>query len=112
MTAGALNIAGDLFSQLVVEKQKKAGLRRLATFGLLGVGLVGPALHFWYGALGKIIPYGGTVGAAARLVLDQGLFAPFFIASFMAALLTLEGRVKEVPTKLTSDLQVRGGFFE
>lgn len=29
---------------------------------LQGFALVGPALHFWYGALAKVISQGGTTG--------------------------------------------------
>ena len=99
---------------------------------LQGFALVGPALHFWYGALAKVITQTGTqgmalhnfvtvktlpalaiyptddslllnllpnprvtrisAGALMRLVADQLVFAPAFIAVFFSSLLILEVR--------------------
>jgi hypothetical protein len=46
----------------------------------------------WYSTLGKLVSATGTMGAAQRLILDQALFAPAFVALFFGSLLTLEGR--------------------
>jgi hypothetical protein len=55
-----------------------------------GVVLVGPALHFWYLTLSRLVPAATTAGAVMRLALDQLVFAPVFLATFFVALLTLE----------------------
>ena len=59
---------------------------RLGNMTLLGAVLVAPVLHVWYGFLGRKIP-GTAVGpVVGRVVLDQALFAPTFIAVFFSAL--------------------------
>lgn len=57
-----------------------------------GFVLVGPALHFWYQTLGRVVTATGSAGAIQRLMMDQLLFAPFFLSTFLASLLTLEVR--------------------
>ena len=57
-----------------------------AGVALLGAVLVAPVLHVGYGFLGRRIP-GTSVGpVVGRVVLDQALFAPTFIAIFFSAL--------------------------
>ncbi|KAL3148269.1 hypothetical protein ABBQ38_013735 [Trebouxia sp. C0009 RCD-2024] len=89
-TAGLLNGLGDLVSQKFVEKNDNLDLKRLGIFTLLGSVLVGPGLHFWYGFIGRTVTATGTTGALIRLGLDQLLWAPVFISTFLASLLTLE----------------------
>jgi hypothetical protein len=43
-------------------------------------------------------------GALARLAADQLLFAPAFVSTFFAALLTLEGRPGDAVAKIKADL--------
>jgi hypothetical protein len=59
--------------------------------GLMGVAFFGPALHFWYSRLDKIVKWPGAKGAAAKLALDQTLFAPFALTGFFGLLGLLEG---------------------
>ena len=77
-TAAALNAAGDASAQLLIEKRGVSELdwARLGRFTLLGGALVGPALHWWYGTLSRVVTLQGTAGALARLGLDQLAFAP------------------------------------
>jgi hypothetical protein len=75
--------------------------------------LVGPALHFWYSNLGRIITFGGAGGAFAKLALDQLVFSPAFIAVFISSLFALEGNSALVVGKLKADLPstvVRVGY--
>ena len=59
---------------------------RLGNITLLGAVLVAPVLHVWYGFLGRKLP-GISIGpVVGRVVLDQALFAPTFIAIFFSAL--------------------------
>eukprot|EP00241_Pyramimonas_parkeae_P010196 CAMPEP_0114234564 /NCGR_PEP_ID=MMETSP0058-20121206/5775_1 /TAXON_ID=36894 /ORGANISM="Pyramimonas parkeae, CCMP726" /LENGTH=259 /DNA_ID=CAMNT_0001346249 /DNA_START=29 /DNA_END=808 /DNA_ORIENTATION=- len=102
LTTAVLNIAGDAISQLGIEKDGY-NLKRAFIFFLLGGGLVGPTLHFWYGTLFKLVTLQGTAGTVLRLFLDQALFAPSFVALFFAALFTLEGHPQDVPKKLKQD---------
>ncbi|CAG9466647.1 unnamed protein product [Pedinophyceae sp. YPF-701] len=77
---------------------------RLFKFTLLGGALVGPVLHNWYLTLANIVKVPGTAGVVARLVLDQGVFAPFFISTFIACLMAMDGDLANVPAKLRQDL--------
>ena len=54
--------------------------------------LVGPTLHLWYGTLFKMIPGAGVVNTLKRVTLDQGIFAPIFITTFMSSNLLLTGK--------------------
>ena len=49
------------------------------------------ALHRWYSWLHRSVPGEGVGALGRRLALDQLVFAPAFIPSFMAVLLLLEG---------------------
>ena len=107
-TSGLLNAAGDLFAQFMFENagEKGCDLRRTGVFTFLGAALVGPCLHFWYGALSKIVAATGAAGtgaAALSLALDQLAFAPTFLAVFIASLFTIEGNAASVPAKLRQD---------
>jgi hypothetical protein len=103
ITAALLNFLGDIFCQLVIDKSGKVDVKRTATITFLGFILVGPTLHTWYLALSKIVTATGFTGAAIRLLLDQFLFSPAFVAAFFASLLTLEGRPKDIVPKLKQD---------
>lgn len=104
-TAGLLNGLGDAVSQKFVEKNDDLDFKRLGIFTLLGSVLVGPGLHFWYSFIGRTVTATGTAGAVIRLALDQLLWAPVFISTFLASLLTLEGKGHEVKSKLKNDLK-------
>ena len=103
-TSGALNAFGDLLAQFLFEDGKSVDVKRTLTFTFLGAFLVGPALHFWYGTLGKIVTVGGSLGAGVRLGLDQLAFAPVFLATFLSALFAIEGNTDKLPNKLKQDL--------
>lgn len=104
-TAGLLNGLGDAVSQKFVEKHDSFDWKRFGIFTLLGSALVGPGLHFWYGFIGRNVTATGTTGAVIRLALDQLLWAPVFISTFLASLLTLEGKSHQVKSKLKNDLK-------
>lgn len=103
ITAAILNLLGDVFCQLVIDKSDQIDIKRTAVITFLGFILVGPTLHTWYLALSKVVTATGFTGAAIRLVLDQFLFSPAFVALFFASLLTLEGRPKDIVPKLKQD---------
>jgi len=94
VTTGVLNFIGDLICQLAIEKQE-FDANRSAIFTALGLVLVGPALHFWYLRLSKIVAGFGlksNAAAVASLTLDQFTFAPIFIATFLSSLSLFEVR--------------------
>ena len=107
-TSGVLNVFGDVFAQFMFEDAARNGCdwRRAGVFALLGFALVGPCLHFWYSSLSKIVAATGAVGnasAGVSLALDQLVFAPTFLAVFIASLFTVEGNASAVPAKLRQD---------
>ena len=108
-TSGALNLLGDFLCQKFFgDKGAPYDWERSFKFAFLGLVLVGPALHFWYQTLGRGMASMGLKGnakALVSLVLDQLCFAPVFIASFFAALLTIDGKASEIPAVLRKDLK-------
>lgn len=102
-TSGVLNAFGDVTSQCFIEKDSPFDYKRLAIFSFLGVALVGPVLHCWYGVLSRIFTTPGARSAFGSLGLDQFAFAPAFCGLFLSSLLTLEGNYKEIPAKLKQD---------
>jgi len=105
VTAAVLNALGDIIAQLIFcEDGENFDYKRLGIFSFLGLALIGPALHFWYGSLSRIVTATGTLGALGRMFLDQALFAPLFIGSIVSAIMAMEGHATEIPTKLRNDL--------
>uniref|UniRef100_A0A7R9V7K2 Peroxisomal membrane protein MPV17 n=1 Tax=Chlamydomonas euryale TaxID=1486919 RepID=A0A7R9V7K2_9CHLO len=104
LTCGVLNLVGDIFCQLFVEKAGSFDLKRGALFFVIGTAYVGPVLYNWYGFLGKLIP-GSSLGAVAgSLVMDQLVFAPVFVGSFIALFTVINGGgVDAVKSKLQAE---------
>ena len=104
-TSGFLNALGDLFAQFMFDDAANKGIdfRRAGVFTFLGAALVGPALHLWYGTLGKLVTVKGSAGAAISLILDQGVFAPAFLCVFLSSLFTINGMQDQIVPKLKQD---------
>lgn len=81
----------------------RADWHRLLKFTTLGFFYVSPTLHVWYGLLARAFPGAHLTATMQRLVLDQLLFAPTFIAGFFSLALVLEGRPEMILDKLRSD---------
>lgn len=62
----------------------------------LGLVLVGPTLHYWYGYLARTFAADSTLNVLKRLALDQLVFTPLFITVFMSSVLALDGRPENV----------------
>lgn len=112
ITCGVLSLGADVICQTNEQYVKKKGKKeefeydmpRLFRFTFLGVVLVGPLLHYWYGFLGLKIPGTHLLPTVQRLACDQLLFAPFVILpAFFSANLLLEGRPENIVPKLQSD---------
>ncbi|XP_077529755.1 mitochondrial inner membrane protein Mpv17-like isoform X2 [Haemaphysalis longicornis] len=62
-------------------------------FFVMGIGFVGPVLRVWYIALERIVgSTGGGAMVVKKVLLDQGVFTPVFIPSFLTTLGALQGR--------------------
>lgn len=92
ITTALLSAVGNLICQFFVEGKSELDWRRFNTFTVLGFVWVAPCLHFWFGALNKIVTSPGNVGALMRMALDQLGFAPLFISSMIAILAGLDGK--------------------
>lgn len=104
ITAACLNAIADLFCQLVVERSASVDVSRLASFAAIGLFLVGPSLHIWYGLLPLLIPVAGDKGTVLRLAVDQIIFAPASLVLFFGIVLALEGKSDQILAKLKKDL--------
>lgn len=102
-TSSFLNLVGDVICQLVFDQVPSLDLKRTFLFAFLGLVLVGPTLHFWYLFLSKLITAPRASGAFFRLLLDQFIFSPIFIGTFLAVLVSLEGRSSLVIPKLRQE---------
>ncbi|VVB17086.1 unnamed protein product [Arabis nemorensis] len=103
VTSAILTLIGDLICQLTINKTSSLDKKRTLTFTFLGLVLVGPALHFWYLYLSKVVTASGLSGAVLRLLLDQFVFAPIFVGVFLSAVVTLEGKPSNVIPKLKQE---------
>ena len=99
ITSLVITAAGDVGCQCLME-DGDFDFQHFFIFSGMGLFVVGPTLHFWYGALNKIIPAQTTAGAVYRLAVDQTLFAMPFIATFMSSVMVLEGKKEEIPQVL------------
>ncbi|KAL3701844.1 hypothetical protein R1sor_019866 [Riccia sorocarpa] len=103
VTSALLNAVADSFCQVFVEKVASFDWKRFWSFVAIGLFLSGPGLHYWYGALPKIITVPGLPGVLLRIALDQVVFTPLGMLSFFVILLALENRQDEIRRKLEKD---------
>lgn len=101
-TSGLISGSGDLLCQYLstkkdneIEDEKQQynnsyDWRRTINFTILGSALVAPTVHVWYGYLMSSIPGSSISAIGKRLFMDQGLFAPIFLPTFVSCLTVLE----------------------
>lgn len=83
LTTATLHAAGDVIAQEIIEKKEKHDFVRTARFFLLGIAWDGPLISTWYRTLGTAIPSTTKVATVSKVVLDQGLFIPGVLGSFL-----------------------------
>eukprot|EP00545_Synedropsis_sp_CCMP1620_P005473 CAMPEP_0119009514 /NCGR_PEP_ID=MMETSP1176-20130426/4410_1 /TAXON_ID=265551 /ORGANISM="Synedropsis recta cf, Strain CCMP1620" /LENGTH=245 /DNA_ID=CAMNT_0006962041 /DNA_START=1035 /DNA_END=1772 /DNA_ORIENTATION=+ len=104
ITSAVIGGSGDVLSQYIEARNEKRPLQwdlvRTSRFGLLGFVLVGPVMHYWYGAIMRWFPGNSTSIVAKRVMLDQFVCSPLFLPTFLSGLWVLEGKDadKLVPT--------------
>ncbi|KAK4306710.1 hypothetical protein Pmani_021491 [Petrolisthes manimaculis] len=93
LQAGTLMGAGDVSSQILVERKtaKQYEWKRTVRFFALGTFLVAPVLTKWYGFLDGKFGSGKGISALKKVACDQGIFAPSFLAVFMTVLGVTQG---------------------
>ncbi|VEN58513.1 unnamed protein product [Callosobruchus maculatus] len=96
LQTGVLMAVGDTLAQTVIEEKtraKKFDAKRTAKFFLLGVAFVGPTIGTWYRILShRLGDVGTTTIAVKKVALDQLIFAPSFLAIFVATVSTVDGK--------------------
>lgn len=93
ITTGTVMLSGDLIAQTVLERRSTIDVPRAARFFVMGIAFVGPILRVWYITLERIVgSTGGGAMVVKKVLLDQGVFTPVFIPSFLTTLGALQGR--------------------
>ena len=103
---GVLCATGDVIAQLVVERKSWSEFKfsRVGRFFIMGTCVVAPCLRSWYMVLERMVVYKGGKAALAKMLLDQSLFAPAFLAVFVSCAGKLQGNsFKEIRCKLDKD---------
>ncbi|ETV71952.1 hypothetical protein H257_12783 [Aphanomyces astaci] len=107
LTSAGIAGTGDVLCQVAFES-KPFDVRRFATFTALGGVFIAPTLHVWYGFLNRVVAGTAATAVATRLVLDQFVFAPSFLASFFGVLLVVspnpDGSTSSLSTRLQDKL--------
>lgn len=93
ITTATVMLSGDLISQKVLERRSSIDVPRAARFFVMGIAFVGPALRVWYFTLERIVgSSGGRALVIKKVFLDQALFTPVFLPSFLVTLGALQRR--------------------
>jgi hypothetical protein len=94
LTAAFVAGGGDVGCQYIVQRDS-VGFTwdplRTGRFAFLGLFLIAPVSHHWYGFVMSRIPGSGPLTVAKRVACDQLFFAPLFIPTFVTSLKLLEG---------------------
>ncbi|KAI9273413.1 integral membrane protein mpv17 pmp22 family, partial [Helicostylum pulchrum] len=97
---------GDVIAQQLIEKQgwEQHDLKRTLRMSAFGGIFAGPALSTWYRFIDRKVTTTNRVqGLVTKVVLDQFVFAPFFIAAFFTGQGLFEGKsINEIKEKLSS----------
>ena len=106
VTSGLIAGAGDFLCQMIVQQNdaSTATIRwdhfRTGRFAFLGAALVAPACHYWYAALASWFTAPTTIALVQRVALDQFVFTPGILVSWLTCLWALEHEGR--PPKLST----------
>ena len=94
---GILVATGDVLAQQVIQRKKLKdhNFYRTGKFFIIGSCFVTPVLRTWYSILDRFVRGSGGVVAMKKVLLDQTIFAPVFIASFFTVSDILGGKSLE-----------------
>lgn len=71
---------------------------------LLNIVFQGPPLRFWYGILDKYLGSNTKTAALKKVAVDQGIFAPFFLAAILGIIGLVQGNsVNDVKARISHD---------
>ena len=114
ISAGLISSIGSVLAQMIdhrQEQQHKANdnnsknlsrqqpfevdLAQVSRFAFLNVVFVAPVLHHWYNMINRAIPGTSFPRVLQRTFVDEFLFSPIYIPSFLGILWKLEGTTNE-----------------
>ncbi|XP_065650867.1 protein Mpv17 isoform X2 [Hydra vulgaris] len=104
-TTGTISCFGDLIAQQIIEQRgfQNHQIRRTLKLTCMGFFMVAPTLRCWYLTLDKLFKGNKARVAIQKMILDQTLFAPFFIGNFLIVADALENKsIEQIIDKLKS----------
>ena len=102
--SGVLCASGDILAQQFVEKTRKHDYNRTLKFFIMGSCFIGPGLRVWYGVLERYVTGSVQTLAIKKMLCDQLLWAPPFIASFFCISDALSGKsIEDMKENLTNN---------
>ena len=108
LTTGALMGGGDVVAQVCISRRsfRDYDLGRTCRFFGCGLFVFGPSMHVWYSGLDKFIRGPFRIAAFKKFLLDQGLFLPLYLVSFLVLMAALRGESQpEIWSQLQRDFQ-------
>jgi hypothetical protein len=108
ISSGIIASSADFICQKLSNHNEKWDQPRTGRFFIMGTFFVAPVIHFWFLALHtKILPGASTwQKVVQRVLVDQLLFAPIFLPSFLSGLWLLEGSrsISTIQTQLVEEM--------
>lgn len=106
VTSGIIYTAAD-FSSQAVSPQTSKPYDLVRTLRMAGIGLicVGPAMHFWFNTVSKVLPKRDIATTLMKIVMGQTLFGPAMTAGFFSVNAGFQGdNGAEIIARLKRDL--------
>lgn len=91
VTAGLIFGLSDYTAQKLETGETKMDWTRIITASLVGLLYFGPAAHYWYEWIFKLIPGAGLISTLKKATLGQLVFGPSFTCIFFATSLMQSG---------------------
>lgn len=89
-TTGVLMLLSDYLAQLFTRPALE--LARLARYLIYGLLIAGPITHLWFSVLERVVRSPGAAGVIQKVILDQCVAAPIFLAIYVLYMHLAEGR--------------------
>jgi hypothetical protein len=104
LTFGILFPTANVIQQTCFKKAEAGGSETLdwaevARFTVYGGIFHGPLIHNWVNFISKMIPWTTLPFVMVKVMLDQVVFAPVLLSSFLLIMTALEGRTREEAVK-------------
>ncbi|KAJ8768874.1 hypothetical protein K2173_023869 [Erythroxylum novogranatense] len=106
ITSSIIYVAADLSSQMIVlPVSEPYDLVRTARMGGYGLIVLGPALHFWFNFVSKILPQKDLITTFKKMAMGQTIFGPAMTVLFFSLNAFLQGENgAEIVGRLKRDL--------